>query len=291
MKTRWYHWALALVAALVLQLVAVIGLMQLPVTSPPIAAANVTLISLATVATGSADESLASIATDDQAEPASLDKPAAKATSNASSTSAIQTESEPKPKLEPKPKAKSAPQFKPEQKQSLVATPSAPKRVEAARQSLSPVPAQPDLSVRPSNASAGALENLDPKPVTPVTVGVAMLADAPVARASTQKVATVKIDLAARKRYQTTLMASLLRHRRYPRLARKRGLEGQLEVQFEITSAGTVISRQIFKTSGVKVLDDAALAMIDRAAPLPTVPTAYGPGPYVFTIPLNFQLE
>lgn len=59
----------------------------------------------------------------------------------------------------------------------------------------------------------------------------------------------------------------------YPRIARRRGLEGKVIVSFVICEDGTVHGVKIKESSGHKILDDNAIACVNKAAPFPPPPT------------------
>ena len=59
----------------------------------------------------------------------------------------------------------------------------------------------------------------------------------------------------------------------YPRIARRRGLEGKVVVSFVICKDGTVHEIKIVESSGHKILDKNAVACVNRAAPFPPPPT------------------
>ena len=72
-------------------------------------------------------------------------------------------------------------------------------------------------------------------------------------------------------------------HRRYPELARRRGIEGKVEVSFRILSDGRV-SELMVRRGADPMLDEAALAAVRAASPLP-------PFPEPLTVELDFGLE
>jgi protein TonB len=49
-------------------------------------------------------------------------------------------------------------------------------------------------------------------------------------------------------------------------------LIGTAVVRFKVNAAGELIEREIATSSGKKVLDDAALASIEKSAPFPPMP-------------------
>jgi len=58
----------------------------------------------------------------------------------------------------------------------------------------------------------------------------------------------------------------------YPRIARRRGLEGKVIVSFVICADGTARDVKIIESSGHKILDNNAIACVKRAAPFPPPP-------------------
>ena len=57
--------------------------------------------------------------------------------------------------------------------------------------------------------------------------------------------------------------------KRYPRMARKMGIEGRAAVRFKLAPSGKVEAVELLETSGSEVLDQASLETVHRAAPLP----------------------
>lgn len=58
-------------------------------------------------------------------------------------------------------------------------------------------------------------------------------------------------------------------HRTYPFSARRRGIEGDVEVEFRITQGGSVEYVRVVDSSGFGVLDKAGLDSVKRAEPFP----------------------
>jgi len=65
----------------------------------------------------------------------------------------------------------------------------------------------------------------------------------------------------------------------YPLVARENGDTGSVRLEFTINSDGTLKDVHLIKSSGVPLLDKAALASVKRAAPLP-----YFPNPIALTL-------
>lgn len=70
--------------------------------------------------------------------------------------------------------------------------------------------------------------------------------------------------------YLAKLLAHIESHKYYPRLARKRGIEGGIHVSFLLSPTGAVSAIKI--KNGPKILRQAARKAIDAALPLPKPP-------------------
>jgi len=64
------------------------------------------------------------------------------------------------------------------------------------------------------------------------------------------------------------------RHKRYPKSAKIRQIEGSVTVRFVIRPEGDIRSAEVVKTSGSKTLDEAALMAVKDAAPFPKAPAS-----------------
>jgi protein TonB len=65
------------------------------------------------------------------------------------------------------------------------------------------------------------------------------------------------------------IMRRIEKAKRYPRMARKMGTEGQATVRFRIKTDGKVEGVELLESSGSEILDQASLETVQRAAPLP----------------------
>jgi len=65
-------------------------------------------------------------------------------------------------------------------------------------------------------------------------------------------------------------------------------LSGTVLIGFTISPSGQVLTREVKKSSGSKVLDDAAIAALDRAAPFPPMPSGLAKGPLKLQVPVEF---
>jgi periplasmic protein TonB len=65
-------------------------------------------------------------------------------------------------------------------------------------------------------------------------------------------------------------------------------LTGTVWVKFKVSPAGELLSREITASSGSKVLDEAAVAALDRAAPFPPMPTEVAGEAMDVSVPFKF---
>lgn len=90
--------------------------------------------------------------------------------------------------------------------------------------------------------------------------------------------------------WQMQLLGHLERHKRYPRQAQRRREQGVAQVQFAVDRQGGVRDVRLLQGSGVAVLDGEALAVMQRAAPVPAPPAALGDAVRV-VVPVTFFLD
>lgn len=79
--------------------------------------------------------------------------------------------------------------------------------------------------------------------------------------------------------------------KRYPRWARRRGIEGEVAVRFRIGPGGELLGAEVTRSSGMDVLDRAAVEAVEAAAPFPPVPDAAGRAPLPVEVRLAFVLR
>lgn len=92
------------------------------------------------------------------------------------------------------------------------------------------------------------------------------------------------------QQFRALLLRHIERFRRYPDDARQAGLEGTVQVHFEMNRQGQVIDLWIEMSSGSRSLDNEALAAILRARPLPALPANW-PSPMEVTLPIGYTLK
>jgi protein TonB len=94
-------------------------------------------------------------------------------------------------------------------------------------------------------------------------------------------------DTTQRRAYLGTLSKSIERSKVNPRSRQA----GTVMVRFTVGPNGNLISRAIEKSSGSKLLDDAAVAALDRAAPFPPMPQNVAQGPIEVSVPFEFVIR
>ena len=90
--------------------------------------------------------------------------------------------------------------------------------------------------------------------------------------------------------FRSRLLRHIEQYRRYPEEARRASIEGVTQVHFVMDHDGRVISIWIESSSGSMLLDDAAVAAVMRAAPLPAPPATW-PASVAVTLPIGYSLQ
>ena len=97
--------------------------------------------------------------------------------------------------------------------------------------------------------------------------------------------------LQAQASWRRTLVSHINRYKHYPTAAHTHRIEGQVTVQFTVDRAGSVVATQILHSSGSLLLDDEAMAMLRRAAPLPAPPAQAQGETFAFVLPIRFKVR
>lgn len=93
---------------------------------------------------------------------------------------------------------------------------------------------------------------------------------------------------AARDNYNGMVLRRLQRTKRYPKEARRDRLRGVAVVSFTVSRSGGVSGVRLARSSGHKVLDQEAIAMVGRASPMPPIPQSIRDNRITFQAPVNF---
>ncbi len=88
--------------------------------------------------------------------------------------------------------------------------------------------------------------------------------------------------------YLSQIMARIERNKHYPRMARRRGTEGSIQVHFKVLDDGSISTLQL--DGGHMLLSSAARAAINKSIPLPSPPSSV-PTPYDVAFTMRFELD
>jgi len=91
--------------------------------------------------------------------------------------------------------------------------------------------------------------------------------------------------------WRKSLVSHLNRLKRYPDAARARRNQGDVAVEFTLDRAGGVVASRVVRSSGSQVLDDEALALLQRASPLPAPPGLVNGATFELTLPIQFRIK
>jgi len=91
--------------------------------------------------------------------------------------------------------------------------------------------------------------------------------------------------------FESRVLAHINRFKQYPPSARKAHIEGVVMLHFVMDAGGHVTEADIQKSSGRPVLDNEALAMIQRAQPLPALPADFPTRTLNAVVSIEFSLN
>jgi len=94
-----------------------------------------------------------------------------------------------------------------------------------------------------------------------------------------------------KRNYYALIAATLAKHKRYPKYARKQGQEGTVLLSFTVLSSGLVKDIKIKQSSGHSLLDRSVKKMIQQASPLPPFPAQQTARELNISIPIVFKLN
>jgi protein TonB len=125
-----------------------------------------------------------------------------------------------------------------------------------------------------------------PLPVAPASPAPAPTVPQPAARPAGPSPAAVA---SARAAWAAALSRALQRHMRYPRQAEEQGQGGTARLAFVLDRYGRVLSFHLVGSSGFPLLDQEALALVQRAQPLPPPPPELPGDHFNLTLPVSFR--
>jgi protein TonB len=94
----------------------------------------------------------------------------------------------------------------------------------------------------------------------------------------------------ARNQYGSALSREIAKHINYPGIAKMRGWQGVVEIDFQLDGNGKILSQKIHTSSGFPVLDNQALEMVKKSN-FPMPPEVLKSSAFNVTVPVSFKLE
>lgn len=91
--------------------------------------------------------------------------------------------------------------------------------------------------------------------------------------------------------WQGAVRAHLEHHKRYPSTAQLRRQQGVSTVRFTMTRDGRVTMARLERGAGYTLLDEEALALLERAQPLPAMPAEMPGDQLELVVPIQFFLK
>ncbi|MBO4351098.1 MAG: energy transducer TonB [Proteobacteria bacterium] len=91
--------------------------------------------------------------------------------------------------------------------------------------------------------------------------------------------------------YKKKLNAHFKSHRHYPEMARRLKLTGNVIVSVEIRKNGEVLSAHVEQSSGIEILDEAAISSAKAASPVPAFPEGVMAQAQTVLIPYRYSLN
>ncbi len=92
-------------------------------------------------------------------------------------------------------------------------------------------------------------------------------------------------------RYQDMIKQKIESSRRYPSWAKKQGLEGAACIRFTTLLSGEVANISLIKSSGINILDSAAVATVKRASPFMPIPGDLKRSSLTMDVAIVFQIN
>ncbi len=182
--------------------------------------------------------------------------------------------------IQPKPEAPPPPPVKPPEPIKPKVVQPQPKPIPQ----LLPKPVQA-VSPQPIVEPPPAVIAVAPKTETPPTFA----APSPETPRPVSTINQADLD-AARSQYGSALSREIAKHINYPGIAKMRGWQGIVEIDFQLDGNGKILSQKIHTSSGFEVLDKQALEMVKKSNfPLP--PEVLKNSAFNVTVPVSFRLE
>ena len=112
------------------------------------------------------------------------------------------------------------------------------------------------------------------------------------AKATPPSINSSSLDLGELRRgFHKKVWQKVTKAKYYPRIARKRGFEGEPIVTFTIDKKGELTNLRLIEFSSYKLLNEAALETVRRGIPYPSIPKPLGSDSISFNLPISYVLK
>jgi protein TonB len=91
--------------------------------------------------------------------------------------------------------------------------------------------------------------------------------------------------------YSMLILQRLKRFHIYPATALRRGQHGVAHMKFRLDRTGNIVSWQMTRSSGHRILDSEAEALMRRASPMPPPPADLADAALEFEVPVTFSMN
>lgn len=158
-----------------------------------------------------------------------------------------------------------------------------------ARKPLLPPVRKADVALPENPSPPQPRHSDDDHTPVPQTTAPPTAAAAPTASAAAPT-ATANASMSATS-WQALLLGRLQQFKRYPADAQARNQQGVAYLRFTMDRSGRVLAFRLEKSSSYTLLDEEALALIQRAEPLPALPPSIPGDPLELVVPIEFFLK
>lgn len=149
----------------------------------------------------------------------------------------------------------------------------------------SPIARHKDSNNQGTLASKSSTQKINPKKNTTNRQHVARIRPGTANKKKIREISTETAEL-----LQTSLGEKLSEYFHYPRIARKKGWQGQVKLRLRIEGNGHLSNIQLHISSGYSTLDNAAMNSLQKAAYLPDAKSWLQGMHYDIVVPVEYHL-
>ncbi|SMP17688.1 outer membrane transport energization protein TonB [Desulfurobacterium pacificum] len=199
-----------------------------------------------------------------------------------------------KTKLQPKPKPKSKPPQKKKTKTHLKSQ---------KQKSFKPKKIHPPISTKPQNkkqivetpkekiSTAQKTISSPPSPIqSPLKTAPSKIQPTSQLPKPNVTSTSIKENKREKEEYLKLIIAELEKHKKYPLIARRLGIEGTVTVEFIVKKDGSLKYVKIVSSSGNSILDSAAEKLV-KACHFPPLPADFKEDSFKVKIPIHYKLQ